>query len=100
MDLLDKIEGFDYFRQIFARDIHSRARAQAQAKEDRVEVLFDFLHGNVLAHLDPAPNFDAQGLNHADLLEAHLGRHFVISDAISVESARLCFLFEDHSLMP
>src|SRR2546430_16929939 len=86
-------------RQILARNIHPRASAEAQAKENRVEVLFDFLDGNVFAHLDPATNLHAQALNHANLLKAHFRRHFVVSDAVGVESAGVRFLLENDRLM-
>src|ERR1043166_2221920 len=99
VNLFDEIQGFDNFRQIFPWNIHSCATPQAQAKEDRVEVAFDFLDRDIFAHLEPTANLHAQALDHADLLQAHLRCHLVVGDAVGVEPAGVRFLFKNDRLM-
>src|SRR5437016_10619794 len=100
MDLLDEIQRFDHLWQILTRDIHPRPSAQSQADKNGVEFTLNFRHGDIVADLDPAAKFHPQILDHLHFQQAGLRRHLVISDAISVESARLSFLFEYYSLMP
>ena len=99
VDLFDEIECLDHLGQIFTRNIHPRAAAEADADEDRVEFLLHFSNRDVPADFHATTNFHAQLLNHPDLEQTRFGRHFVISDTVSVEPAGLRLLFEDDRLM-
>ena len=73
--------------------------AQAQPHEHGVELLLDLLGGKVLADFNPAAELHPQALDERHFLQAHLGPHLVVGDAVGVETAGLGLLLEYHDLV-
>lgn len=95
VDPLDEVEGVHDFGEVFAGDAEAVGTAEAEAKEEGVVVALEVGEGEVASDFHTIAEVDAEAFDHGDLLEADLGRHFVVGDAVGVESAAGGFLVED-----
>jgi hypothetical protein len=60
MELLDEVQRLHHLRQVLARNAEPVGAAQADAHEDRVELLLQLPDGDLPAHLDAGPDLHAQ----------------------------------------
>ena len=73
--------------QIFAGNVESASIAQADADENRVEILFELGEGDVAADGGLLTKFDAQAADELDFAQSIFGAEFVGGDAVGVQAA-------------
>ncbi len=99
MDVAYEVEGFANAGAVLAGHAQFDPAAEADADEDGVVIGEERVGGDVLADGDAGADFDAEGFYQVHLLEADLGFHFVIGDAVGVESAGVLVLLKHDDLV-
>ena len=95
VDPLDEVEGVDHFGEIFAGDAEAVGAAESEAEKDGVVVFFEFGHGEVFPDFHAVLKFHAEAFDHFDFIEADLRAHFVVGDAVGIETAAFFLFVED-----